>query len=409
MKNLFLFFYAIIPLSAYQFFIGGIGVSLDRVLFPLVLVSGLLMKFDKIQGLVPVVLLLFLSSFLSILFSNEYNWLGFYNFGPSWFQSLFVFAISVIVAAKFGDLWISRILSLHLLCLFFFACYGFWYRYILDEVNVVYPLSSFLPDLIENKHKWTQLYHKRLFFPFSSAPRLGFVAGFLAIFFNFFYERRIRLLWVGASLFVVIVTISRGPIVSLLFAIFVAAMLKNLYKGRLFSLFSIMLLILGLFEFYSLTDLSEYSKFGRLFTLGADDESTQGHIGIRLRVLDLVFNSSFVNLIFGFGLGQIEAHLDVSSAHSSYFTQLYEQGLLGALSLILVYILIIRNAGLLYILQPSRRTFGLFVLALYLMLVHFTYDAISMVILWGYNGFVWGLVINKKKIEYKHSSPVLQR
>jgi len=401
-KNIFLIFYALIPLSAYQFSI-GIGISLDRILLPLVLILVLTLRFDKVHGLLTVLFLLFSSSVFSILFSNSYEWVGFYKLGPSWFQSIIVFVFSVLVAEKFGEFWVRRIFLLNLLVLFFFACYGFWYRYILDDVNVIYPFSSYLPDLLDNKHKWTMLYHKRLFFPFSSAPRLGFVAGFLTIYYIFFSpETRRRFFFVAASLFILIVTISRGPMLSLFLSIFLVLVFTNFYRGRFFPLLISTIFISVLFVLIGYVDLSDSSKFERLFSLSAEDESLQGHLGIRLRVLNLVFNNSVVNMFFGYGLGQTEPLLNVSSAHSSYFTQLFEQGLFGIFSYALVYLLILRNAWLLYKVKPSRRALGLFVLAVYLTLIHFAYDAISMVILWAYNGLVWGLINFEKKYgEYK--------
>jgi hypothetical protein len=271
--------------------------------------------------------------------------------------------------------------------------YGFWFVYVQDKIVFNYPLSGFLPDLAHDDHKVGMLRNSRLFFPFSSAPRLGFVAGMLLIYFFYFAQtKKQKWLMVGGSIFIVLVTISRGPVLSLVVSFALAYLIKNFYRGKMhyLLLFGIVALLLGLG--FTLVSVSEGSTFARLFSIGSDDASIQGHLGIRFKVLDMIFSNNLHHFFFGYGLGQIEHQLSISSAHSSYFTQLFEQGVFGVIAFATMYIILITKAWKYYRLNPANEVFGLFVIAIYLGIVHLAYDALSMVILWAYNGLVWGYI-----------------
>ncbi len=392
-RRLLLIFYALIPLAIYHVPLGVLNISFDRLM--LVFVVGILVAypFGKVKRLMMLVRLLLLATALSMLFADDYQLDGLIKFGPSWIQSILVMYISVVVANKYGGQFINKIFRIHFFTLFVLTLYGFWFVYIQDNITFKYPLDAFLPDLANDEHKVGMLRHSRMFFPFSSAPRLGFVAGLLMIFF-FYYSKTKRQKWlmVGGSLFVVLVTISRGPVVSVAVSFALAYLIKNFYRGKIHYLlvFGIVVAILG--AAFTLISVADSSTFARLFSFGSDDASLQGHLGIRFRVLDMIFTNNLHHFFFGYGLGQIEHQLAISSAHSSYFTQLFEQGIFGVIAFATMYILLIGKAWRYYKTNPTREVFALFIIAIYLAIIHFAYDALSMVILWAYNGLVWGYI-----------------
>ncbi len=395
-KNILYLFYGLIPLAIYHFPVGGLNLSLDRLMLVVIMLSFVMYRFKGVPDLAATSFILFATTIMSVVLASSFQMEGLIKYGPSWFQSIFVFFVSSIFAFKFGEDFVKRIAKIHFWIFLICTLYGFYYRYFLDTMNFEYPLSSFLPNLNEDQHKVGMLYHKRLFFPLSSAPRLGFMAGILFIFFSFYLNRsKKKWFFLLASLFVLIVTISRGPIVSLILAFAMGYLIKNFFRGRLVYQVIILVSIIGLlylaFQFME-GQLIEGSKFSRIFDLGSEeDASFEGHLNVRIKVVEYIFGGDFVNLFFGYGFGQLAYHLFVSSAHSSYFTILFEQGLVGVFALGLVYVLMIVKTWKLYIKYPSKQAFGLFVMSLFLTLVHLVYDAFTLVILWAYVGFVWGL------------------
>lgn len=142
----------------------------------------------------------------------------------------------------------------------------------------------------------------------------------------------------------------------------------------------------------TLINVPEGSTFARLLSFGSDDASLQGHLNVRAKVLDMIFANDLGHFFFGFGLGQTEHHLHVSSAHSTYFIQLFEQVLFGVIALVSIYIIMVSKAWRNYKSNPNKEFLGLFVIFVYLSVIHLAYDALSMTILYACNGLVWGCI-----------------
>jgi O-antigen ligase len=280
-----------------------------------------------------------------------------------------------------------------------------------------YPFSGFLPNFEDDSHKFNQLYNLRIFFPLSAAPRLGFVLGFLllAIPIKNFYalntrKTRDRII-ASLLLFGIILTVSRGPIISLILSLLIYHFLrvkdnfKTGFKNSIYIIVSLIFLVVIFNQYLSLEDF----KFDRLFSLGTEDASFQGHANVRLLSVTTIFSSSVLNLFFGYGIGHTQDVLDVSSAHSSFFTILLEQGLLGFFAFISLFLIMTFNSIKLYI--NSRRkslnsTFYKYLVAIsvFLTVIHLVYDATTLVIVWAYNGLILGLIkYETNRIKYYYT------
>ena len=406
MKKLFaslsLFMIIALPIQIYNIPFGFVNLSLDRMLFFFCFVLlPFFVKFLDIEVLV-IILLLFLSTFFSFLMADNSSLLITYM--PSWIQSLVVFIISFIVSKK-GFIKLEKVHQIHSYIFIFFVLYSFYFMYILRTTSFSYPFPSFLPNLEEDQHKMSQLIHLRIFFPLSAAPRLGFVLGFLLLTIpikkyylptnNKIKDGIIAIL----LMFGVLLTVSRGPILSLIlsFSIYHLLTLKDdLKTGFNNSLYFVVALIcvnLIIMQFVNL----ESFKFDRLSNLDGDDDSFLGHASVRLLSVSTIFSSPILNTFFGYGIGHCQDVLGISSAHSSFFTILLEQGVLGLIAFTSLFIVLISNSIKLYI-KARRRGLKLRVyrhlvaVCVFLTLIHLVYDAISLAILWSYNGLLLGLI-----------------
>lgn len=392
----------VLPLQVYNIPLGFINLSVDRILLIscLALLPFYLRYFDK--DILVIVFLLLSSTTMSLLMADNLDLLM--KFFPSWLQSILVFVIAFILAKKRKFSFCLVHLS-HSYLLIFFVLYSFFYLYIVGTVSFSYPLSQFLPNFEEDSHKLSQLYNLRVFFPFSAAPRLGFVLGFLflAIPIKKYYsnskENTINSL-IGFFLIVgVVLTISRGPLVSLIFALFIYYLfvLKSNYKiGVKYSLY---ILIAILFITYLLNNYVplERIKFERLLSFGMEDASFEGHANVRMRALVTIFTSPFLNSLFGYGIGHSQDVLGVSSVHSSYFTIMLEQGIAGFIAYTSIYILMLYSSIKLYLISKksgyqTKVFIYLITISVYLSAIHIVYDATTLVILWAYNGIILGII-----------------
>jgi len=392
-----------LPLQIYNIPLGSLNFSLDRILLLgcLVLLPFFVRYIDKEMFL--IIYLLSLSTLLSsLLATNESLLLKYF---PSWIQSVLVFLISFILAKK-GYINFKKLHNTHSFLLLFFVLYSFFFLYIIKTINFNYPFSSLLPDFQDDSHKLNQLYSLRIFFPFSSAPRLGFVLGFLLLaipikkhyLINNCNKKKDTVIAI-LLLFGIMLTISRGPIISLLLSLFVYHLLKlkdNLKSGLKYSLYILSGFIILAFIFSQYISLENF-KFDRLLSFGMDDPSFEGHANVRLLAVNTSFLSPVLNLFFGYGIGHTQDVLDVSSAHSTYFTILIEQGLLGLFAFSSLFVIMILNAVKLYF-NSRRKGLNsalykyLVTISVFLTIIHVVYDATTLVILWAYNGLILGII-----------------
>ena len=393
-----------IPLSIYNIPIAGLNLSIDRLL--LILGITLIIIINVPLNLIAFrfSVLLFISTLLSILFS-DIDYELFFRYAPSWFQALMIFTISASFASYYDFSFFNKIVKWHLVIITFFTIYGIWHLYILGNMYFYYPFPSYYKDLLTDSHKLGMLGNLRLFFPFSSAPRLGFVAGFMCLFFMLdpFMSKKKKYIYSMISFLIVLVTISRGPIFAIFFSLIFVSITTKLYKKNMNLILLIIPLILFLGIMYISPELGiEHSKFSRLLNVTGDDASFEGHLNVRLRVLEMVFSNSPTNLFFGFGFGQTQKILHVSSAHSSFFTVLFEQGLFGLISMLTAYIVTIYLAVKNWLFNSDKNNYRFVVLSLYLLVIHLAYDAFTMTLLWSYNGFILGYILMLKRKNAKN-------
>lgn len=397
-ENYFKVLFICIPLAVYSLPLGFVNISIDRLLLLVGLFLMVPLKLSVLKKPFNLVLLLLVSTFLSIFFS-KIDYVLLVKFLPSWIQSLIIFVVSTSLSFYFREKLITKVLYFQLIIIFFFVVYGIWNIFYLKNLYYELPFPSFLPDILDDKHKLGMMGNMRLFFPFSSAPRLGFVGGFLFLFFllNPWTKIKLKYIFCFMSAIIVVFSISRGPIVSVLFVLFIGYILKRLRNGKFHVIFVTIPIFLSLALLLFINQsFDKESKFARLTNLSGEDASFQGHLGVRLKVVDMIFSDLSSETFFGYGVAQTQRVLNVSSAHSSYFTILLEQGVIGLFIFISVFLMILFRAYKLWQSKNCKLYYLLLIISLYLFFIHFTYDAISMTILWFYNGLTYGLILSKK-------------
>lgn len=391
-RNFFLLLFISLPLAVYNIPFGGLNFSVDRILF--ILSFFIIIKYPLNKTAFRFVVLLLITTLFSMIFSNIESHL-FFKYFPSWFQSLIIFMLSTTLTIKYGTKFLNKIVKGHFIIILFFTMYGLWHIYVLGEIYFNYPLPSLYNDILSDSHKLSMLGNLRLFFPFSSAPRLGFVAGFIGLFYLMdpHLNNKKKYLIVTLSIIMVVSTISRGPIFALFASLFVAFFIRTLYKSKKYFLLIPPMILALVITFIFLETELEGSKYGRLLLVQGDDYSFKGHLSVRLKVLEMIFTESPINLFFGFGFGQTQQIMNVSSAHSSFFTVLFEQGLIGLISMLSIYLYSTYLALKNWLLHSNKINFRLLVLSLYLIFIHLAYDAYTMQTLWYFSGMVLGYMI----------------
>lgn len=403
LEQLLVIYFISITLAIYNIPVGTFNLSVDRIMVLPVFVIILLYYNKKIPGITEAITLLAISSTLSVILPAGIEMKNIIKLLPSYILCLFILFNATKASNYFDISFTTKILRIHWLIILSFTLYGFYHRYILNEINFVYPFNSLLGDLSTDEHKVNMIRYFRLFFPLSSAPRLGFVSITLLLYHIYIQNLIKRYSWlVTASLiFVTVTTISRGPIAAIFVTLWISMLLRAYRENKLKSFFGYhLVLVITLFFSYLVIEAiaKDFKSFTRLLIFASDDDSSfEGHLGVRLRVINSLLNSDFISLFFGNGLGHFQAKMGTSSAHSSIFTQVFEQGIFGLLTYIIIYCLPIFSALRLYLKYPNKLTNGLFVISLFLFMVHFTYDAITTVNLWMYQGCIWGIIIKTRK------------
>ncbi len=159
---------------------------------------------------------------------------------------------------------------------------------------------------------------------------------------------------------------------------------------KTFSAFRTKLILVGILLIFSgFYFILEFEVFSRISDLGSD-KSTQGHLGIRLRVFEDFGSLDFLKQMFGRGTAYMQNYYGVSSAHSSYFTQLSERGIFGLVLYLIVFFIPVKKSVLLFKKQPSNKHLGYCLAAFHLFIIHFLYDLSIMIIIWSYLGWLYG-------------------
>lgn len=396
----------LVPLAVYHISLGPINISLDRLILILFFPfwGYILLTTSWSRKIIFFTLSLPILAFVSALANDSIDISQFVNYVPSWIISVLLFALAFhFTVDNSHKKPIHRIIEVHGWLIIFFAGYISFHTILLRNYSFNLPFGQWLGGLMEDPHKLSMLRNNRLFFPFSSSPRLGFIAGFISLFFFFKPGTNFRHLTVALLTFVVLVlTFSRGAILSFILTVFFSMIMIILkYQSERYQLKRIFIIsVLGIVivsVFFSLSDTVPQLKTDRLLLLSFDDPSAEGHLGVRIRVLATMLESDIVNFLFGYGPGNTRRVLSVSSAHSSYFTVLIEQGFVGFLFFIfawgslLILLTFARNHGI-----GGKNGLFLHVLSFHLFIVHMFYEASTLTLLWIYLGFTYGLVFPKQ-------------
>lgn len=393
-------FLSSVILAIYRIPIGPINISIDRILFlpSLLIIFGYYLKKGFLNYILyALLLILFVSTILNISYLKES-----FTFIPSYVLCLFYFWIAAQYSTFQNSIHLNRIINFSFWIILIFSIYGFYYRYVLGEIYFSYPLKNFLGNLSNDEHKINMIRYYRLFFPLSSAPRLGFVAALIFLY-NKFYQnisKYNRVVNYG-SILVLLLTISRGPIIALLLSLYGGYFFKDFKENRLSRQFKIIfagISTLVLFTILFLNFKEDLGMFERFFRFATDkaDNSVSGHLGIRMAVIHEMFSGNILDLFFGHGIGLFAYLTGTSSAHSTYFTIFYEQGLLGLIIMLGIFLSLVLMAIKNYLNNPIDENLGLLIIALYFFLIHLAYDATTTFPLWVFLGIIWGKINYRK-------------
>ena len=215
------------------------------------------------------------------------------------------------------------------ICLFFAVISAFYY-YILDRI----PFES---TMSEDQLKSAR--GGRMMLPAVKPPHLSVEMTLLFIWSLFFYisKKRIsQLLFSVLTVSICLLTFSRSGFVTLIFTfttvIFIGSSLRLIRVNLVFISSLIALGLIALiypfaseFFFYEL-NISGLERIKRL-----DIETLQygRHFDLRLQALEIFANASFLEQLYGIGVGQFRTEGYGPYAFSLYLTALAEQGLFG--------------------------------------------------------------------------------
>jgi len=238
--------------------------------------------------------------------------------------------------------------------------------------------------------------------PTASAPFLGAVSGFFAIYgiTDFLSNNNKKTLFTSiAMLAVCILTLSRGPLLSFLISITVYHLLVSMYVKNNLNKASLIVPFVFLLVFISISIYSSFqlSEFGRdtasrlIFT--AQDILESRHLSLRARALELFIDGSFSQKIFGCGLGSIGEDGLGAYSFSSYLTILVETGLLGAVGVLVVMLSPIKKLYKKTKFHIAYRTMFIqyFSMAVFLLLVNSFYELKTLQLLWVLMSFIYAM------------------
>lgn len=376
----------------------GIRLTFDRITLLFIALPIFLFKLNTLRFntlILKTTSFAILSTLATILIvPRSLVWLNYY-------MPVYIYCLIVFVLAGFlrkGE--IDLILRLHVLLITVFAIYNFYSLATHGFLAVKLPFPTLLPeDIIHGDHKLNMNRTGRLWFPFDSAPRLSFVAGFLSL--VMFLRLKMRRDWIYfiCSIIVLIGTISRSGIFAFILVLSLGLTGQQLFVRRRNVLAQRnvrVLLSLCLIGVIILVSFIDVEPLLRLTKVDLKDNSGSGHLEIRIAVLSRMLSSGFRQVIFGWGIGGMRDLFSISSSHSSYFTILLERGVLG----LWIYVLPLYYALIKIMSFPRRIKLFYGMILLFLSLTHLLYEASMFPIYWFYTG----LLLNKNFYAQYNSS-----
>jgi len=398
--SIFIFSLSVTPLAAYSLVA---SISLDRLLLCFALLLFPLHILNTKKNICAITIcfsLLLVSLIASLLFGVSSG----SELAPMFFLCYVYFFVCFAFSKNnvFILHQISFVLKCWLLILLMFGAYVFYQQYILGNLYYTDPLGM---EYSDPQHRRLMMGNKRFFLPYASAPFLGFVAGF--IFLWFFCVNSLR----GSNKFficflaflVLLLSMSRGPLYALIgsalfvyLARFLVANIKAtytimakiifcLFMGVCFLLYILLVEPVGLE--YAVTDSRLMPTFESIV------ESR--HMVLRLDAIGMFLEASLVNKLFGSGLGFYSLNGEAPYSFMSYLTILVEMGIFGLVAFILPLLLSMAlSLGMLFSPCRNARMKGvlIFSLILYVATCHMFYEYKTFVPIWIVTGLILGLV-----------------
>jgi len=401
-ERLFVAMVSLVPLELYNIKF-GLSWSADRMLLMLLLVFFPFYYKYRCSSLgvagYAVVLLLFFLMLGSILTADFGISL---KFLPSLVQSYILFGLTAFVIKNNPRAFeiVKPILYSWVVILVVFSCYMIFFYHILGLTYVPFPFGG---EYSDEAHRMAMMRSQRLFLPFASAPFLGAVSGFIALWGLTIFIRTKRWLILGAGfimLLIAILAMSRGPMLALIvsFSFFMVAgfFLRVIKHIKPLLVFVIVLaataLVIMFIQEMQIENIGKMS-INRL-SIDVDEIGQSRHMDIRLNALDVFVNGSFPQIMLGQGLGSYAMQGLGAYSFTSYLTILVETGVFETLVFLFVfsYPLVKCWKGM-FSAYNSVRFISLhfFVLAFYIFLTHLFYELKTLRPLWLQLAFVFGM------------------
>lgn len=410
-----------IPLEMYNVRL-GLNWSLDRVLLGLLMIM-LPLYWARIGSLPLFPLILALLGWFATTISVA-SGAGLDSFAlniiPSIFQGYALFAVSVVVFAN-NPKAVKLAVIIGLVWFFIFSFFAVWmlyFYYVVGARVVPLPFAGYVFDF--DPHKLDQFSSQRLFMPFASAPHLGSVCGFLAIFFFviYLYSRRLPSILLCISFVgIAFLTLSRGPFLAIAICFGLLVILGGTFKvvrldKRIFAIFFVALsAVVGLEGYKAFQQEQTGRATAERLQIDVEEIKYGRHLALRLYAFELFAESNVAQVVFGQGFGAFLKTGVGAYSFASYLTLMVESGLFGMAVFLTVLLYPIFKGWLAF--QSTGRAqplyFFAFTLGCYLFLSHSFYELKSLGVLWVMSAQVWGMCLSKSSELVSAGEWIMQR
>lgn len=392
------------PFQMVSLSFSGFNVSIDRFLL-IVLFALFPLFYRNLHHQKSDAFILFLGFWLMIsVFATAFTNDGINDTAlellPRQIQCYIIFLISAFIFKNnyAADKTLSIILGSWILIFTFYSVYSLIYYYIIGGSKIDFPILGVIGDTLHSK---VMIRLKRLFVPTSTSPNLGVIAGFISLWYLMLYskvENKKHLIAVVTSAVIMILTLSRGPILSFIIG-FIAFSYIN-WKYKLYGTFKISIRTLALFTLliYAFLYYQSYQSSGgygtsanRLLDI-TDGGSESRHLSLKLLALNMFYEGGFIQKIFGNGIYSIRQTLLGDSAFSSYLNLLAEMGLFSFVPFIIVIFtpLMKKRSLPMNLTELVKNSYPTVVLAIFVAISHIFYKFETLELLWLLSGYLFG-------------------
>lgn len=406
LKSLFVFF----PLAVYQIQVGGISVSIDRliIMFALPLASFLVLKSPKKISIESFFYALFIA--YAVLISRLYG-SDFSSYGTMLFLSLIYFLV-VTTLWPVSNMSMSDFKSEIYAIILVLAAFAFFTVntfLMTSKPPLELPFQTFLPFVSSSGlHVLEQGGFglgvlTRVALPFGRPQVFGMTCAILTLLLLSPNIKASKLPFV-----VLFVCLSLSASRSAIFPLIISGSVVYILQfGWAWLLQRLGALLFGLGCLLGIMSLSfpvileiasnvidSLSRLTNVFS----GESSGLHLAVRSNAFTYIFESPF-QTIFGSGVGSFQEKSGLSSAHSTYVTFFHDIGLIG-LSFFLAPLLFLLKKSFRF--RKSRPEY--LGIVLYIIMAHFLYEVPNIIIFWFVLGYL-SAQMRKHKGNNGHSIP----